>query len=72
MTENLQSSSSSNADRVPLNIILDDVALGRVNSIIFLCVIIDKNLTWKNHIDAISKTIPRNAGMLNKAEKNCT
>ena len=29
-------------------------------------VIIDENLTWKNHIDAISKTISRNIGMLKK------
>ena len=26
----------------------------------------DENLTWKNHIDAISKTISRNTGMLTK------
>ena len=32
----------------------------------FLGVIIDENLTWKNHIDAISKTISRNIGMLSK------
>ena len=27
---------------------------------------IDENLTWKKHIDAILKTISRNAGMLTK------
>ena len=32
----------------------------------FLGVIIDDKLTWKNHIDAISKTISRNIGMLTK------
>ena len=26
----------------------------------------DENLTWKNHIDAISKTISRNIGVLTK------
>ena len=31
-------------------------------------VIIDENLTWKNHIDAISKTISRNIGVLTKLE----
>ena len=31
-----------------------------------LGVIIDENLTWKNHIDAISKTISRNIGILTK------
>ena len=49
-----------------LNVILDNVSLERVNSTKFLGVIIDDNLTWKNHIDAISKTISRNIGMLTK------
>ena len=49
-----------------MNIILDDVSLERVNSTKFLGVIIDENLTWKNHIDAISKTMSRNIGMLCK------
>ena len=40
--------------------------LNRVSSTKFLGVIIDENLTWKNHIDAISKTISRNIGMLTK------
>ena len=55
-----------NAVNVQLNIILDDVSLDRVNSTKFLGVTIDENLTWKKHIDAISKTISRNAGMLTK------
>ena len=38
----------------------------RVSSTKFLGVIIDENLKWKNHIDAISKTISRNIGMLTK------
>ena len=49
-----------------INVILDDVSLERVHSTKFLGVIIDENLTWKNHIDAISKTISRNIGMLTK------
>ena len=40
--------------------------LNRVSSTKFFGVIIDENLTWKNHIDAISKTISRNIGMLTK------
>ena len=51
-----------------INVILDDMSLERVNSTKFLGVIIDENenLTWKYHIDAISKTISRNIGMLTK------
>ena len=45
---------------------LDNVSLKRVNPTMFLGVIIDEKLTWKNHIDAISKTISRNIGMLTK------
>ena len=36
-----------------INVILDDVSLERVNFRKFLGVIIDENLTWKNHTDAI-------------------
>ena len=36
----------------------------------FLGVIIDEILTWKNHIDGISKTIFRNMGMLCKLRHN--
>ena len=49
-----------------INVILDNVSLERVNSTKFLDVIIDESLTWKNHIDAISKTISRNIRMLSK------
>ena len=48
------------------DIILDDVKLARVNNTKFLGVIIDENLTWKNHIDGITKTISRNIGIMNK------
>ena len=55
-----------------INVILDDVSLERVNSTKFLGVIIDENLTWKHHIDAISKTISRNIGMLTKLKHYVT
>ena len=42
------------------------MSLNRVSSTKFLGIINDDNLTWKNHIDPISKIISRNAGMLTK------
>ena len=61
---------SSNAAKVKLDIKLDGVSLNRVSSTKFLGIIIDENSTWKNHIDAISKTISRNVEMLTKL-KHC-
>ena len=55
-TDNLNDSeltSSSDVEKVKPNIKLDGVSLNRVSSTKFLCVFIDENLTWKNHIDAI-------------------
>ena len=49
-----------------IKVILDNVELSRVNKTKFLGVLIDENLTWKDHIDAISKTMSRNVGMINK------
>ena len=49
-----------------LNITLDNSLLDKVSSTKFLGVIIDENLTWKNHINCISKTISRNIGVINK------
>ena len=61
-----ESTGSRDIEKVKLNIKLDGVSLNRVSSTEFLGVIIDENLTWKNHIDAISKIIIRNIGMLTK------
>ena len=52
--------SSSDVEKVKLNIKLDGVSLNRVSSPKFLGVIIDENLTSKNHIDV------RNIGVLTK------
>ena len=49
-----ESTNSRDFEKVKLNIKLDGVSLNRVSSTKFLGVIIDENLTWKNHIDAIS------------------
>ena len=61
MMNNTGGNESENFD-----IILDDVKLARVNNTKFIGVIIDENLTWKKHIDGITKTISRNIGMMNK------
>ena len=61
-----ESSGSRDVEKVKLSVKLDGVSLNRVSSTKFLGVIIDENLTWKNHIDVISKTISRNIGMLTK------
>ena len=45
---------------------LDDTSLERVLTTKFLGVTIDENLTWKNHIDGVTKTISRNIGVINK------
>ena len=42
--------------------------LKRVTETKFLGIIIDENLTWKDHIDGISKTISRNIGVLSKVK----
>ena len=47
-------------------IILDNTKLQRVDNTKFLGVTIDENLSWKNHIDGITKTISRNIDMINK------
>ena len=49
-----------------LEIVLDGTKLDRVKTTKFLGVIIDENMTWKHHIDGISKTISRNIGVMNK------
>ena len=48
------------------NVILDDTVLDRVKYTKFLGVLIDENLTWKCHIDCVSKTLSRNIGIMNK------
>ena len=52
------------------NIVLNDTILERIKVTKFLGVLIDEGLTWKNHIDCISKTISRNIGIMNKL-KHC-
>ena len=48
------------------SIILDNSILDRVQQTKFLGVIIDDCLTWKDHINCISKTVSRNIGVMHK------
>ena len=57
---------TSTKAREELNVMLDNTALERVKFTKFLGVLIDECLTWKNHINCISKTISRNIGVMNK------
>ena len=54
----------SNMDELNVNVILDGTALEKVKDTKFLGVLIDDCLTWKNHIDCVSKTISRNIGAI--------
>ena len=49
-----------------ISVLLDGRCLSRVNKTKFLGVIIDENLSFKYHVEAISNTISRNIGILNK------
>ena len=57
---------TSTKAREELNVMRFNTALERVKFTKFLGVLIDECLTWKNHIDCISKTISRNIGVMNK------
>ena len=57
---------TSTKAREELNVMLDNTALEGVKFTKFLGVLIDECLTWKNHINCISKTISRNIGVMNK------
>ena len=59
--------SSSDLEKVKLNIKLDGVSLNRASSTKFLGIIIDENLTWKNHIDLISKNHLKKYWSIDKA-----
>ena len=52
-----------------LDVILVDTKLDRVKQTKFLGVIIDECLTWKHHIECVSRTIARNIGVINKLKQ---
>ena len=52
------------------SVTLDNTILERVKVTKFLCMLIDECLTWKNHIDCVSKTISRNIGVMKKLKQS--
>ena len=57
---------SNSLRELPDRVILTDVQVDRVNSTKFLGLHIDDKLSWKLHIDSISKLLSRNAGVMYK------
>ena len=58
-------------DNIPLKLPIlkvNDSPIKRENAIKFLGIIIDENLTWKNHISTLENKISKNIGMLYKAK----
>ena len=47
--------------------IFNNIKIKRENSIKFLGVTIDENLTWKNHVEVVENKISKNIGVLYKA-----
>ena len=57
-------------DSLPLQLpamTLNSIEIKRENSVKFLGVIIDENLTWKNHIEVVENKISKNIGVLYRA-----
>ena len=57
-------------DFLPLQLpamILSNVKIKRENSVKFLSVIIDENLTWKDHIEVVENKIAKNIGVFYRA-----
>ena len=57
-------------DSLPLQLpamTLSNIEIKRENSVKFLGVIIDENLTWKNHTEVVEIKISKNIGVLYKA-----
>ena len=54
-------------DSLPLQLpamTLNNIEIKRENSVKYLGVIIDENLTWKNHIEVVENKISKNTGVL--------
>ena len=58
--------SNTNANDLPINILIDGVPLERKNHTKFLGVFIDEHLNWNEHIRHVTTCISRNVGILYK------
>ena len=54
-------------DSIPLQLPAMTLEIKTGNSVKYLGVIIDENLTWKNHIEVVENTISKNIGVLYRA-----
>ena len=57
-------------DSLPLQLpamTFNNIEIKRENSVKFLVVIIDENLSWKNHIEFVESKISKNIGILYSA-----
>ena len=60
------------SDDIPLKLPvlkIDEIEIKREQSLKFLGVLIDENLTWKNHIELLENKIEKNIGVLFKPSK---
>ena len=54
-------------DSLPLQLstmTFNNIEIKRENSVKFLSVVINENLTWKNHIEVVENKISKNIGVL--------
>ena len=50
----------------PINIKIDHRTIESVSQISFLGIMIDENLTWKNHVNMITNKLPKIIGILHR------
>ena len=50
----------------PINIKIDHITIERVSQFRFLGIMIDENLTWKNHVNMITNKLSKIIGILHR------
>ena len=59
-----------NLPLVPPDLFINDVKIKSENSLKFVGVMIDENLTWKTHVELVENKISKSAGILFKASRS--